>query len=56
MTISKITIVALSAFILAACGSSKKSSTPATAEVSIIPGDAQLTAIKQNFLMLQQIN
>lgn len=46
MTISKITIVALSAIIMTACGSSKKSSTPAP---SIIPGEAQLTAIKAKY-------
>ena len=46
MTISKITIIALSAVIMTACGSSKKSSTPAP---SIIPGDAQLTAIKAKY-------
>lgn len=46
MTISKITIIALSAIIMTACGSSKKSSTPAP---SIIPGDAQLTAIKAKY-------
>lgn len=49
MTISKITIVAVSAIIMAACGSSKKSSTPSAAAPSIIPGDAQLIAIKAKY-------
>lgn len=49
MTISKITLVALSAIILTACGSSKKSSTPSAAAPSIVPGDAQLTAIKAKY-------
>jgi mono/diheme cytochrome c family protein len=49
MTISKITIIALSAIIMTACGSSKKSSTPSAAAPSIIPGDAQLTAIKAKY-------
>lgn len=49
MTISKITIVAVSAIIMAACGSSKKSSTPSAAAPSIVPGEAQLTAIKSKY-------
>lgn len=49
MTISKITIVALSAIIMTACGSSKKSSTPSAAAPSIVPGEAQLTAIKAKY-------
>jgi|APLak6261675434_1056106.scaffolds.fasta_scaffold29371_1 mono/diheme cytochrome c family protein len=49
MTISKISIIALTAIIMAACGSSKKSSAPSAAAPSIIPGDAQLTAIKAKY-------
>ncbi len=49
MTISKLTIIALSAIIITACGSSKKSSTPTAAAPSLVPGDAQLTAIKAKF-------
>lgn len=49
MTISKITIIAISAIIMTACGSSKKSSTPSAAAPSIIPGEAQLTAIKAKY-------
>lgn len=49
MTISKLTIIALSAIIITACGSSKKSSTPTAAAPTIVPGDAQLTAIKAKF-------
>lgn len=49
MTISKITIIALSAIIMAACGSSKKSSAPTASAPSIIPGEAQLTAIKAKY-------
>lgn len=49
MTISKISIIALAAIMMAACGSSKKSSTPSAAAPSIIPGDAQLTAIKAKY-------
>jgi cytochrome c5 len=47
MNISKIAIIALTALIISACGSSKKSSSsPAP---SIIPGEAQLTAIKAKY-------
>lgn len=46
MTISKITSIAITALILAACGSSKKTSTSAE---NIIPGDSQLTAIKARY-------
>lgn len=49
MTISKISIVASLAIVMAACGSSKKSSTPSAAAPSIIPGEAQLTAIKAKY-------
>ena len=49
MTISKLTIVALSAIIMTACGSSKKSSAPTAETPSIIPGEAQLTAIKVKY-------
>lgn len=49
MTISKISIIALTAIIMAACGSSKKTSAPSAAAPSIIPGDAQLTAIKAKY-------
>jgi len=49
MTISKMTIIALSAIILTACGSSKKSSSGTAATPSIIPGEAQLTAIKAKY-------
>ena len=49
MTISKISIVASLAIVMAACGSSIKSSTPSAATPSIIPGDAQLTAIKVKY-------
>jgi mono/diheme cytochrome c family protein len=49
MTLSKITIVALAAIMMTACGSSKKSSAPSAAAPSIIPGEAQLTAIKAKY-------
>ena len=49
MTISKISIVASLAIVMAACGSSKKSSTPSATAPSIIPGEAQLTAIKAKY-------
>ncbi len=49
MTISKISIVASLAIVMAACGSSKKSSSPSAAAPSIIPGDAQLNAIKAKY-------
>ena len=49
MTISKISIVASLAIVMAACGSSKKSSTPSATAQSIIPGEAQLTAIKAKY-------
>ena len=45
MTISKISIVASLAIVMAACGSSKKSSP----KPSIVPGEAQLTAIKAKY-------
>lgn len=45
MTISKITIIASLAILMAACGSSKN----ASPKPSIIPGEAQLTAIKAKY-------
>ena len=47
MTFSKITTIALATIMLAACSTSKKSSAPAA--VSIVPGEAQLTAIKAKY-------
>ena len=49
MTIIKITTIALATLIISGCGSTKKSSTPSAPVVNIIPGEAQLAAIKVKF-------
>lgn len=61
MTILRISAIALVSLMIVSCGTSKKSSTTSSvsvAEPSIIPGEAQLTAIKSKYpdATLAQLN